>query len=147
MKSKKRSGASSKQKPPESPTLFLDRSLGKKTVAEALRGVGVKVEVHDDHFPQDATDETWLTEVGKSKWIVLTKDRRIRFRAIERTALINAGVRAFVLTAGDIDGAAMAAVFVKALPKMLRFSAKHAPPFIATISKTGSVTMLQQLTN
>jgi hypothetical protein len=61
--------------------------------------------------------------------------------------LINAGVRAFVLTAGDIDGAAMAAVFVKALSRILRFSAKHAPPFIATISKTGSVTMLQHLTN
>ena len=72
----------------------------------------------------------------------VTKDRRIRFRAIERTALINAGVRAFVLTAGDIDGAAMAAVFVKALPKILRLSAKYAPPFIATISKTGSVVML-----
>ena len=110
-----------------------------------MRGVGAKVEVHDDHFPQDATDENWLTEVGKKEWIVLTKDRRIRFRAIERTALINAGVRAFVLTAGDIDGAAMAAVFVKALPKILRFSGKYAPPFIATISKTGSVAMLQQL--
>ncbi|SRR5213594_2610323 len=80
MKSKKRSGASFKQKPPESPTLFLDRSFGKKTVAEALRGAGANVEVHDDHFPQDATDETWLTEVGKKDWIVLTKDRRIRFR-------------------------------------------------------------------
>src|SRR5215471_592764 len=91
------------------------------------------------------------TKPGQQKckrgWVVLTKDRRIRFRAIERTALISAGVRAFVLTAGDIDGAAMAAVFVKALPKILRFSAKHSPPFIAMISKTGSVTMLQQFTN
>jgi predicted nuclease of predicted toxin-antitoxin system len=143
MKSKKRSVASSRQKPPESPTLFLDRSLGKKTVAEALRAAGATVEVHDDHFPEDARDETWLTEVGKREWIVLTKDRRIRFRTIERTSLISARVRAFVLTAGDIDGHAMAVAFVKALPKILRFSTKYSPPFIATISRTGSVAMFQ----
>jgi len=147
MKLKKRSDANSRQKLPESPTLFLDRFLGTKTVAVALRNAGSKVEVHDDHFAQDATDETWLTVVGKRGWIVLTKDRRIRFRAIERAALINAVVRAFVLTAGDINGAAMAAVFLKALPKILRFSAKYASPFIATISKTGSVTMLQKFMN
>jgi len=145
MRLKKRSGANSKQKPPESRTLFLDRSLGKKTVAEALRNTGLKVEVHDDHFAQDATDESWLTVVGKRGWIVLTKDRRIRFRAIERTALVNNAVRAFVLTAGDIDGTSMAALFVKALPKILKFSASYAPPFIATISKTGVVTMLETL--
>src|SRR5436190_7425287 len=103
MKSRKQSAASSGPKPPEAIVFFLDRSLGKKTVAEALRKAGARVEVHDDHFDQDVSDETWLTEAGKQNWVVLTKDRRIRFRLTERTALINAGVRAFVLTAGDID--------------------------------------------
>ena len=65
MKSKKRSDANSAPKPPESPTFFLDRSLGRKTVAEALRAAGAKVEMHDDHFAQDATDETWLKTVGE----------------------------------------------------------------------------------
>ena len=116
MRSKKLSGASSGQKPPESLTLFLDRSLGKKVVAEALRSAGARVEVHDDHFAQDVDDATWLTAAGRNGWVVLTKDRRIRFRATERQALLEAGVRAFVLTAGDMDGFSMAAVFVKGLP-------------------------------
>jgi hypothetical protein len=46
-------------KRPEAPTFFLDRSLGKNLVAEALRTAGVQVEVHDDHFAPDAKDEDW----------------------------------------------------------------------------------------
>jgi hypothetical protein len=67
MKSKKRSGASFKQKLPESPILFLDRSLGKKTVAEALRGIGAKVEVHDDHFPRGCSRRNLADGCGQKK--------------------------------------------------------------------------------
>jgi len=116
--------------------------LGKIVVAEALRKAGANVEVHDDHFSQDVADEKWLEAAGKNGWVVLTKDRRIRFRATERQALINAGVKAFVLTAGDIDGPSMAAVFVKALPVILRFAGKHPPPFIATVTRSSSVKLL-----
>lgn len=46
-------------------TFFLDRSLGKEIVAEALRVAGAHVEIHDDRFPPDAKDEDWLNEVGR----------------------------------------------------------------------------------
>lgn len=48
---KRRSGASSE--PPEL-IFFLDRPLGKHKVAKALRAAGVRVEIHDDHFPPNA---------------------------------------------------------------------------------------------
>jgi len=59
---------------------FLDRSLGKHIVADALRQAGAEVQLHDDYFSQDARDEEWLQEVGRRGWIVLTKDDRIRCR-------------------------------------------------------------------
>ena len=34
--------------------------------------------MHDDHFARDASDETWLGEVGAKGWVVLSKDDRIR---------------------------------------------------------------------
>ena len=64
-RSKKRSGVSSKP-PPDEPTLFLDRSLGKHIIADRLRSEGIKVEVHDDHLPADAPDEDWLALVGRN---------------------------------------------------------------------------------
>jgi len=58
--------------------LFLDRSLGRRQVAEALRNAGARIEIHDDHFGPETTDEDWLREAGRRGWIVLTKDARIR---------------------------------------------------------------------
>jgi len=52
-------------KPPEPVTFFLDRSLGSLKVAKALRDAHQSVVIHDDVFPQDAQDTTWLPEVGR----------------------------------------------------------------------------------
>ena len=133
---------SSGSKLPEPSVFFIDRSLGKKIVAQALRDIGETVEIHDDHFAPDAKDEDWLVEVGKRGWIVLTKDDRIRYRATERTALASARVRAFVLTSSQLQGTEMAAAFVKALPRIKRLIANHTPPFIARISRSGNVSIL-----
>ena len=63
-------------KPLEELTFFLDRNLGRHTVADTLRAAGLNVIVHDDRFPQAATDLEWLKEAGKNQWIVLTRDER-----------------------------------------------------------------------
>lgn len=123
-------------------TIFLDRSLGKHTIADALRQAGIDVQIHDDHFSQDTTDEHWLREVGQRGWVVLTKDKWIRRRSHERTALMQAGVRAFVLVAGNLSGREMAEVFVKALPAMRRFVTQYPAPFIARVTRSGAVSML-----
>jgi hypothetical protein len=43
-------------------TFFLDRQLGRHKMAGILRATGLKVEIHDDHFAQDAPDTEWLAE-------------------------------------------------------------------------------------
>lgn len=140
--SKKRSGASSKSKPPERVVFFVDRSLGRKRIAAALRAAGAQVHVHDDFFAADAPDVAWLERAGREGWIVLTKDRAIRWRAVECAVLMTAGVRAFTLTSGNLQGKEMAEIFVKALPAIRRFAVKHEPPFIGAVAKSGKVTLL-----
>jgi len=142
-KSKRPSGASSSAaaRQPEL-TFFVDRSLGGKVVAQALRQQGEKVIVHDDVFPQDAFDEVWLTQAGAEGWIVLSKDRRIRYRANEHAALKAAKVRAFVLTGGNMPGEAMAQAFIEALPRMKELAATRTPPFLATVSAGGRIALL-----
>jgi hypothetical protein len=141
-RSKRPSVASSGSKPPEPLIFFIDRSLGKKIVAQALRDSGETVEIHDDHFLPDAKDEDWLVEVGSRGWIVLTKDDRIRYRVTERTAIMSAQVKAFVLTSSQLQGTEMAAAFLKALPRIKQLVAGHAPPFIARVSRKGKVSLL-----
>jgi len=139
---KKRSGASSTNAPPEPLVLFVDRSLGKKIVAGALRQAGAHVEIHDDHFPPDAADEDLLREAGRRKWVVLTKDRGIRYRAPALVAIRQSASRMFVLTAGDLQGPEMAAAFVRALPRITGFVSRQPAPFIARVTKTGAVSMM-----
>jgi hypothetical protein len=94
------------------------------------------VEIHDDHFPPDAKDADWLRAVGDRGWIVLTKDDRIRYHKHEHEALITAGVRAFLLTSGNLTGDEMAALFVKFLPKMQRMAVGAPGAFIAKVTRT-----------
>ena len=66
---------------------FIDRCLGKKHIATALQSSGIAVEIHDDHFGQNAIDVDWLPEVGRRGWVVLTKDARISKNHLERMAV------------------------------------------------------------
>jgi hypothetical protein len=139
--SKKRSAASSDPEPLDR-VFFLDRSLGGVKVAAILREEGAGIEVHDRHFPGDEKDPVWLAEVGRRDWVVLTKDRRIRYRTLEREALLAAGVAAFVLVGKRLTGEEAGDVFVRALPAIRRFLATHQRPFIAKVSRSSGVTLL-----
>lgn len=130
-------------RPREPPVFFVDRSLGSADLAGALRQAGVAVEVHDDHFPQNAPDEQWLDAVGKRGWVVLTKDGRIRRRPMELDALLGAHVAAFVLTAGRVGSAQVVSAFTAALPSMIRTVRTRTKPLIATVSGSGRVVIVR----
>ena len=92
-------------------------------MAGALRIAGLNVEIHDDHFAQDAKDEEWLMVVGQKNWVVVTRDERIRYRAAAKQAIRRAKIRAFVLTAqGNLRAEMLAEIFLKALPKIRQLS-------------------------
>ena len=95
-----------------------------------------------DKFERGVSDPEWLPEAGRNGWIVLTKDKAIRRRPNEMMALMNSGVRAFVLAAGEITGADQAALFVRILPKMLELIDRLAPPFLVRVSKGGRCDVL-----
>jgi len=108
-----------------------------------LRGADLNVEIHDDHFAQDAPDEQWLMVAGQKGWIVVTRDERIRYRAAARQAIHRAKVRMFVVVAhGHLRIESVADIFLKALPKVRSITASQEPPFIAKIWRDGSVEVI-----
>ena len=78
MPSKKPSAA----KPPDETVFFIDRSLGIEPIRTELVKAGLVVEIHDDHFARDAEDRVWLRTAGERRWVVLTKDQRLRYRPL-----------------------------------------------------------------
>jgi predicted nuclease of predicted toxin-antitoxin system len=140
-KSKKRSDAKSSSKPLDSFEIFIDRSLGKK-IAEPLKAAGAIVHLHDDYFEQNVEDQDWLFEVGQRGWIVLTKDKWIRRRPIEREALLNANLKVFCFMSGSISFSEMAVIFANALPAIQETAEKKLPPFIAGIYRDATVKII-----
>ena len=81
----------------------------------------------------------WLKAAGENRWVVLTKDKNIRFHIREKETLVAYGVRAFVLTAKALNAEEMAATFVGALPRIAKILKNNTGPFVATITATRSV--------
>ncbi|HEX6024959.1 MAG TPA: hypothetical protein VFZ00_23410, partial [Solirubrobacter sp.] len=108
----------------DAPEFFIDRSLGRRIVPNALREAGVTVhtmaDVYGEMVGQRLRDETWLFDAGRRGWVVLMKDDAIRRRPAEREALVAAGVRAFCLTNAQLRGADQARRLVAILDRILR---------------------------
>jgi hypothetical protein len=102
---------------------------------------GWGVEKHNSHFAQGTEDVVWLPVVGRNEWVLITKDQRIGKRPLEIKALINSGVRSFVLHAGNLRASEMGAIYTAAMPAMLKLIADQPPPFIAKIDDLGIVSL------
>jgi predicted nuclease of predicted toxin-antitoxin system len=137
VRSKKPSAA----KPLEEAVFFIDRSLGVEPIRTELIKAGLVVQIHDDHFARDEEDRVWLRTVGEQGWVVLTKDQRLRYRPLEIAALRASKARVFVLTAGNLRGSEIAAVFLAALPRIHKILHSRPGPFVARISQSGHITL------
>ncbi|HEY0621083.1 MAG TPA: hypothetical protein VGD15_25970 [Kribbella sp.] len=101
------------------PEFFFDRSLGKASAAR-LRARGWTIHLIAEFYSDDATDiadEHWISEGCARGWILLTKDKKIRYRAHELGALERGHL--FCLASGNLGLDEMARRFVDAEPAML----------------------------
>ncbi|MCY4590231.1 MAG: hypothetical protein OXE86_06635 [Alphaproteobacteria bacterium] len=125
--------------PPELPTLFLDRNLGKHIVSARLRDAGVHVEVHDDRFAIDAPDEEWIRSVARRGWVAVTRDRNLRYRAHEMNSIREHAARVIVIRMKNASGVAMADLLIRSLPRIAQFVAATPAPFVVAITSNGAL--------
>jgi hypothetical protein len=117
---------------------FVDECLGRHVVPDALRqavGEGERVEV----LPQGTADVDWIPLAHAGGWVCLTKDRALRRRPNELSALLSAALAVFVV--GEARGEAQAARIVLALPTIRRAVRSRDVPLIARVDDDGGVTL------
>lgn len=124
---------------PEPHTFFVDRALGKNVLPAGLRAAGLQIKVHDEWFAQKTPDATWLPEIGRRRWVLLTKDCNIRIDGLERRTLLANRVAAFMLKRGDLTAEGMIGIFVKAHDGMLRALRRFELALIASVSRDSVV--------
>lgn len=110
-------------------------------LAAALRAAGADVLIREDRFSAGVKDEEWLPVAGKEGWTVLTKDRRIRTRRNELSALMLSGVGAFVLVSSKrpMTGPDQAELLVAMLPRLLKIAVEQTRPFVARIYRNRAI--------
>lgn len=106
---------------------------------EALRAGGYRCELHDDHWDQTTEDSVWLAGIADKKWVVLTKDERIRYRPLELQALKAARLRTFIVVCGNVRGADTAKILLAAMPRILAVLGTQRGPFIYYVYKNSTV--------
>jgi hypothetical protein len=123
---------------PSPPEFFLDRSLGGRDVADALRSAGwfsrTHVEVYADR-DQEVEDIEWLSLCGREGWPALTMDRRIRSRPAEIAAVRRHRVKLFALTSGNLTAGDQAERFVRNGPR-IEIACREPGPFLYAVHAT-----------
>jgi hypothetical protein len=128
-------------KPPEPFTWFVERSLGTK-LGTLLGEAGFTMEHHATHFQPETKDEVWLRTAGERGWAVLSKDKAVRRNAVERFAIIDAGVAVFSLGNGNLGAEQMARAFIAGRARMERVLRRFDPPLTASVTVEGHVRVL-----
>lgn len=135
---------------PHNIEIFLDRNIASRTLVETMRkaqitkDLGLKIHSHIEIFQKHNTtkeinDAAWLSEIGRRKWPVITRDLNIQYNAVEKQAVIDAEVALFALTSKQITAAQQAQIVIKALPAILRFINANSPPYIVKVYKDSTL--------
>ncbi len=139
-KKSKRPSGGLPAKPPEVPTYFIDRDTGGRMLAEALRPLGYRVELHDAHFLQDTHDTDWIRAVATRGWVVLTCDRNIARKEPERSKFATAATQIFILYAlTQVPREQRVQLVLEVLPKLDRLVAEGSPHGIYRVHTNGRV--------
>lgn len=118
----------SSQTPPE---FFIDRSLGRHRLPDALRRVGYVVHTMWDVYGRDAeqhvADVQWITEGATRGWVLLSKDAKMRHRTLELEAIESSSARVFLLTNQQLTGAEQVEIYLNNINRIVRLSRKPGP--------------------
>lgn len=141
-RSKKPSGSPTTSAPRSDVKLFVDRSLGRYAVANALRLAGFPVVAHDEVFPQGTSDDVWLERAGSEGWVVLSADKAIRRRPSEQDAILQHRVRIVIVTSGNLTAERQGELFVQAGRRIQDKLMSSSPPAAYSLTKDGKLTKL-----
>jgi PIN like domain len=113
------------------PEFFVDRSLGRRIVPEALRALGFTVHTMAEVYPggedQSVVDARWIADADRAGWVALTKDERIFRNPEEQGALVRGRLRVFAIANQHLTGPEMAGYLTTNINRIVQRSRKRGP--------------------
>ncbi len=126
---------------PSAWVLWVDRSLGTRTVPSILREHleprGVRVVAYDEVYDRNVLpDAAWIPDITQRGWVILTKDKAISRAGLERELLIRAKARYVALVASNLTGAEQAMCLVTHWRTIAGVLEHRRPPVLVRVSRS-----------
>jgi hypothetical protein len=114
-------------------TFFIDVNLGTQ-IKDYLVEMGLTVVLHAEHFAGRANDVDWIPFIAQKGWPVLTRDRQIRRRPLERQAVIDGALKFFVIGCANAGLPTYVQVVRSHLNSIKSLALWMPEPFISTMT-------------
>jgi PIN like domain len=124
-------------------TYFFDNTFPPQ-LAKIVAILGVDaVHLHDE-FPPNTLDVTWIPEIGRRGWVVITADRGISKKPAERKALEEANVISVFMAKGFTTKPIfeLVSLFVKWWPDIDRSVQRVKPGTSLRVNPNGKIDLL-----
>ncbi len=115
---------------------FLDNNLS-PGLAKGMKAFGEDVVHITEIFPDDTDDLDWLPHIGSKGLILVTRDKRIRYRPAEWTAFKEHGVGAFFMGGKQRSRCQLIQQLVLNWPRMKELAGKTPVPFAFQVPPSG----------
>lgn len=116
---------------------FIDENLGIQ-LSNGLKEFGEDTCHLLEHFDSGTSDEIWLQSIGERGWFLITVDKRIRRRPIEKEALVKYKVGAFFLGGKTMSRWDRIRQIVKIWQKINEIAEKEKRPFAYQVNAHGT---------
>lgn len=117
---------------------FDENSIGVAKALQYVRGDVTWPGGPGGLVPEGAKDQQWLPVVGKAGLVVLTRDKRIRRRPLERQALLTSGVRAcFQTTGGQMSLFDQLRLWLRHWSDIEKLVEQEPGPWLASVTRVG----------
>ncbi|MBA2556392.1 MAG: hypothetical protein H0V12_03440 [Chloroflexi bacterium] len=121
------------------PEFLVNRSLGRFDVARMLRNRGHVARTLFDVYgarEQEMPDTDFLRDAGDNNWLVLTGDKSMRRRPLERVAILETGAKVFALSSNQLRSHDQVARIEQHLDRIVRCHHRAGPLFYVLYPST-----------
>ena len=129
---------SNTSKQPDEPTYFVDRTHGRKKLPNLLKKVGMKVEVHYNHFHPETPDDEWIPKCVANGWIIITGDKAVETDPINLKAVEESAAKVFITADTTSKAEEWAAAIIVGREKLKRTVEYNNGAFFVDIRKHAS---------
>jgi hypothetical protein len=116
---------------------IFDENLGIQ-LSNGLKAFGEDTCHLNDWFEKGTKDEVWLQYIGENGWFLITVDKRIRRRPVEKEALKKYKVGAFFLSGKQMGRWNYIKQIVNCWEKIKAITMSESPPFAYQVNRYGT---------